>query len=202
MTEGGLLNGFVERHDISRAVNATKDLGFSPCPMGFGIAVLIRVPLIMLAAVVFISVGCSRQPTNMTSPFPGSNEVSGWVKEGNIRTFEAADLWKYIDGEAERYLKAKVLRVTTADYKFQNKIDAVVDIYTMSNVEGARKISESEPIAEAKTIQLGDGARLYQQSLVFCRGSYLVRIVAYEEAAEVQPAITDLGRGIEGRLAR
>jgi hypothetical protein len=202
MTEGGLRNGFVEGHGFSRAVSGTKDLGFSPGRMGLGIAVLIRVTLIMLAAVVFISVGCNRQATNKTSPFPASNEVAGWVKEGNIRTFEAPDLWKYIDGEAERYLKAKVQRVTTADYKFQNKIDAVVDIYTMGNVEGARTISESESIADAKPIPLGDGARLYSQSLVFCKGSYLVRIVAYEESAEVQQAITDLGHGIEGRLAR
>lgn len=158
--------------------------------------------VIALCATLFWSAGCARQSVNTTALFPASNEVAGWEKEGNIRTFEAADLWKYIDGEAERYLKAKVQRVTTADYKFQNKIDAVVDIYTMDNLEDARKISESESTAEAKPIQLGDGARLYQQSLVFWKGSYLVRIVAYEEQAEVQQAITDLGRGIEGRLAR
>ena len=158
--------------------------------------------VIALSAALFWTAGCTRQPASTTAVFPASNEVAGWVKEGNIRTFEAADLWKYIDGEAERYLKAKAQSVATADYKFQNKIDAVVDIYTMSNVAGARKISESEPIADAKPIQLGDGARLYSQSLVFWRGSYLVRIVAYEESAEVQQAITDLGRGIEGRLAR
>lgn len=158
--------------------------------------------VIASCATLLWSAGCARQPANTTALFPASNEVAGWVKEGNIRSFEAADLWKYIDGEAERYLKAKVQRVTTADYKFQNKIDAVVDIYTMDNAEGARTISESESIADAKPIQLGDGARLYQQSLVFCKGFYLVRIVAYEESAEVQQAITDLGRGIESRLAR
>lgn len=161
-----------------------------------------RVLVIALCLVLFSGAGCNRQSINPVALFPASNEVMGWVKEGNIRTFEAGDLWRYIDGEAERYLKVGVQRVFTADYKFQNKIDTVVDIYTMENITAAKKIFESEPMGEAKPVQLADNARLYNQSLVFCKGSYLVRIVAYEESAEVPQAIMDLGRGIEGRLAK
>jgi Family of unknown function (DUF6599) len=119
----------------------------------------------------------------------------------NIRTFEAADLWKYIDGEAERYLKAGVQRVSTTDYKFQNKVDAVVDIYTMESAEGAEKIFQSETAVDVKPIRLGDDARLSSQSLVFRKKTYLVRIVAYEESTETQQALSQLGRGIELRLA-
>ena len=103
----------------------------------------------------------------------------GLGDDWGIRTFEAADLWKYIDGDAERYLKAGVQRVSTADYKFQNKVDATVDIYTMGNAEGAEKIFQSEPAVDVKPIQLGDAARLSSQSLVFRKGACLVRIVAY-----------------------
>jgi len=119
-----------------------------------------------------------------------------------MRTFEADDLWKYIDGDAERYLKAGVQRVSTADYKFQNKVNATADIYRMGNAEGAGKIFQSEPSVDGKQIQLGDGARLSSQSLVFRKGAYLVRIVAFEESAETQQALLQLGRGIESRVAR
>jgi hypothetical protein len=148
------------------------------------------------------SVGCNRKPVASGTPFPASNEVAGWARTAEIRAFEAADLWKYIDGEAERYLKAGVQRVATADYKFQNKVDAVVDIYTMENPAGAAKILESEPAGDAKPIPLGDSARLYGQSLVFRKGPALVRIVAYEESAETPQAILDLGRSIASRLTR
>ena len=124
------------------------------------------------------------------------------MKTSDIRTFEAADLWKYIDGEAERYLKAGVQRTSTAEYKFHDRLEAVVDIYTMGNTEGAKRILESEPVGNAKSVQLGDSARLYGQSLVFRKGPYLVRIVAYEESSEVQQALLGLGHGIEQRLAR
>jgi len=111
-------------------------------------------------------------------------------------------MWKYIDGEAERYLKAGAQRVSTADYKFQNKVDAVVDIYTMEKPEGTTKILESEPAGDAKAVQVGDAARLFGQSLVFREGTALVRIVVYEESAETPQAILELGRSIAGRLTR
>ena len=158
--------------------------------------------LVMLGFAMVLDAGCKRQAGTAGSFFPASNQVAGWATTGDIRTFEAADLWKYIDGEAERYLKAGVQRVSTTDYKFQNKVDAVVDIYTMGNAEGAEKIFKSEAPADVKPIQLGDDARLSSQSLVFRKGAYLVRIVAFEESAETQQALLQLGHGIELRLAK
>ena len=157
---------------------------------------------VTLCIALFGDTACNRERRAEAAPFPASNQVAGWAKTGEMRTFEAADLWKYIDGEAERYLKAGVQRVSTTDYKFQNKVDAVVDIYTMGNAEGAEKIFKSEPPVDVKPIQLGDDARLSSQSLVFRKGAYLVRIVAYEESAETQQALLQLGHGIELRLAR
>ena len=162
-------------------------------------------PWLRAAALCFAVVavgGCNRKPAASASPFPASNEVAGWIKTDEVRTFEAADLWKYIDGEAERYLKAGVGRVSTADYKFENRIEAVVDIYTMASPNGAAKIYSSEPAGDAKSVQLGDGARLYGQSLVFQQGSSLVRIVAYQESPETPQAMLDLGRNIAARLRK
>jgi len=158
--------------------------------------------LVMLGLALLLNTGCKRQSGAGGSFFPASDQVAGWARTGDIRTFEAADLWKYIDGEAERYLKAGVQRVSTADYKFQNKVDAVVDIYTMGNAEGAEKVFQSEPAVDGKPIQLGDAARLSSQSLVFRKGACLVRIVAFEGSAETQQALLQLGRGIDLRLAR
>jgi len=155
---------------------------------------------IALCVALLGNVACNREPR--AALFPASNQVAGWEKTGDIRTFEAADLWKYIDGEAERYLKAGVQRVSTADYKFQNKVDAVVDIYTMGSAEGAEKILKSEPAVDVKPIQLGDEARMSSQSLIFRKGVFLVRLVAFEESTETQQALLQLGQGIEPRLPR
>ncbi|MGD0415416.1 MAG: DUF6599 family protein [Terriglobales bacterium] len=166
-----------------------------------------RSRLLIGLCLTFLGVtACHRSAGNSVSPFPASNEAAGWAraggKTGEIRTFAAADLWKYIDGEAERYLKAGVESVSTADYEFRDKFDAVVDIYTMGNAAGAEKIFDSEPAANADTPNLGDSARLYSQSLVFRKGPYLVRITAYEDSTETKPALLGLARSIEQRLGK
>jgi hypothetical protein len=136
------------------------------------------------------------------SLFPDSGDATGWTRTSDIRKFPAADLWKYIDGEAERYLSAGVQITSTADYRFRDKYDAVVDIYRMARPDGVEKIFVSEPVNDGEVVQLGDRARLYGQSLVFRQGSYLVRITAYEESPEMKSALLALGRAIEPRLRK
>lgn len=161
-----------------------------------------KVLIVALVAVLFAVTGCNRGPRTNVVSFPVSNEVAGWANSGEVRVFEATDLWKYIDGEAERYLKFGVQRVHTADYKFQNTVDATIDLYVMGNADGAAKVFGSEPTGDAKQVQLGDGARLYSQSLVFHKGPYLVRIVAFQESSEVPQALLALGRNVEQRLKK
>jgi len=166
-----------------------------------GHIMIFRRGLLLGTCMAFVwAVGCTGRPDSQATPFPATQEVAGWVRTGDIRTFQAADLWKYIDGEAERYLKVGVRSVSTADYRSRDKLDAVVDIYTMGSESGVEKIMESEPAAGAETIQLGDGGRLFGQSMVFRKGPYLVRITAYESSPETPPALLALARGVESRL--
>jgi hypothetical protein len=171
-------------------------------PKGGGEDKVRGVLLVILAVALFLDASCKRQSGTEPSFFTPSNQVAGWAKIGDTRTFEAADLWKFIDGDAERYLKAGVQRVSTADYKFQNKVEATVDIYTMGSAVGAEKIFDSEPAANAAFARLGDSARLSSQSLAFRKGPYLVRITAYEDSTETKPALLGLARSIELRLAK
>lgn len=168
-----------------------------------GNAVIVRRGVVMSLFLVLVAAGgCNRRAANPIFPFPASNEIADWARTGEIRTFPADDLWKYIDGEAERYLKASVQTASTADYKFQGKSDAVVDIYTMLSIAGAKQLFESESAGDARVVQLGDAAHLYSASLVFRKGPYLVRITAYEDSAEMQSALLSLGRGLEGQLGK
>ena len=130
------------------------------------------------------------------------NEVAGWKKTGETRTFTAANLWQYIDGDAEKYLKAGAESVSTADYKLQNKVEAVADVYTMRDAEAARKFFASEPARSAKPVSLGERASLSQRSLLFQSGRHLVRIVAYDELPKAGPGLLDLGRAILQRLPK
>lgn len=129
-----------------------------------------------------------------------SGEVVGWVKSGETRVFPAANLWEYIDGDAERYLQAGVEQSLTADYRYRNKADAVADVHTLKTTDGPRKLMEADSSPGSRPASIGDEGRLYATSLVFRKGRYLVRVVAYEETPEISEALVDLGQAIEMKL--
>jgi hypothetical protein len=149
---------------------------------------------------LLLAAACGPKPVSAPAVFfPESNEVPGWSK-GETRTFEADKLWEYIDGDADRYVQAGVVRTLATDYRYQNKVDAAADVYVMKTPEGARKIFDAESSLGSQPIRIGDAARLFENSMVFRKGAYLVRLTAYQEAPEVGKALVELGRGVEKRL--
>jgi len=152
----------------------------------------------MAALIALAGAGCKKIKAG--DPFPASNAAAGWEKTGDTRTYAAKELWQYIDGDAEQYIKAGVVTTSTADYKYQGQLEAVVDVHTMGGADGARKIFEAGQTHDAQTVQLGDAGIQYAQSVIFRKGPYLVRIVAYESTAGTPQALMALAHGIEAKL--
>jgi hypothetical protein len=157
--------------------------------------------MLVLAAIFFVAIfattGCKKKAA---AAFPKSGAVAGWEKSSETRTFAAKDLWQYIDGDAEQYISAGVVTTSTSDYKYQGLLEATVDVYTMGNADGARKILEKGQSKEAQSIQLGDAGIAYAQSVIFRKGTVLVRIVAYELTPDTPQALLALARGVEAKL--
>jgi hypothetical protein len=151
----------------------------------------------LVLLVAFSATGCKKIHSN---PFPASNEIAGWQKTSDTRVFAAKDLWQYIDGDAEQYISAGVVSTSTSDYKYQGKLEAVADVYTMNDAAGAQKILEAGKSSDAKSIQLGDECVQYAQSVTFRKGHSLVRIVAYESTPDAPQALLALARGVEAKL--
>ena len=147
--------------------------------------------------------GCRRRSQDArrshVDPFPASGAVAGWEKTSDTRVFAAKDLWQYIDGDAEQYIPAGVVSTSTSDYKYQGQLEATVDVHTMGDAAGARKILETGT-SDAKTVQLGEQGIAYAQSVIFRKGPYLVRIVAYESTPGTPQALLALAHGVEAKL--
>jgi len=152
---------------------------------------------VIAIAALAASVGCKKRAVD---PLPPSGAVAGWEKSSDTRVYEAKDLWQYIDGDAEQYIAAGVVSTSTSDYKYQKQLDAVVDVYTMGDSAGARKILESGGSSGAKNVQVGDAGLAYEQSVIFRKGPYLVRIVAYDATPGTEQALLALAHGVEARL--
>jgi uncharacterized protein DUF6599 len=141
--------------------------------------------------------GCKNRARD---PFPASAEIAGWQKSDQTRVFAAKDLWQYIDGDSEQYLQAGVLSTSTSDYKYNNNLEAVVDVHTLKEPAGAQRILDNGRGPDAQTVQLGDSGIAYAQSVVFRKGSRLVRIVAYQSTPDTQQALLALAHGVEAKL--
>jgi hypothetical protein len=153
-----------------------------------------------VAAIVVITVAASGCKKAKVDPFPASGAVSGWQKTSETRVFAANNLWQYIDGDAEQYISAGVVTTSTSDYKYQGTLEAVVEVYTMKDAAGARKILETGQTTDAKTVQLGDTGIAYAQSVIFRKGPYLVRIVAYESTPDAPQALLALAQAVAAKL--
>ena len=157
--------------------------------------------MLALAAIILVVItattGCKKK---IVDPFPASGAVTGWEKTSETRVFAAKDLWQYIDGDAEQYISAGVVSTSTSDYKYKGELEVTVDVYTMGNAAGARKILETGQSTDAKVVQLGDAGVAYAQSVIFRKGPYLVRIVAYESASDAPQALLALAHGLEAKL--
>jgi hypothetical protein len=153
-----------------------------------------------VAAIVVITVAASGCKKAKVDPFPASGAVSGWQKTSETRVFAANNLWQYIDGDAEQYISAGVVTTSTSDYKYQGALEAVVDVHTMKDAAGARKILETGLTKDAKTVQLGDECVQYAQSVIFRKGPYLVRIVAYESTPDAPQALLALAQAVAAKL--
>jgi len=156
--------------------------------------------LLVFAAILFavtaFGAGCKKKAAE---PFPKSGAIAGWEKTSETRVFAAKDLYQYIDGDAEQYISAGVVSTSTSDYKYQGQLEATVDVHIMSSAEGARKILETGT-KDAKPIQLGDAGVAYAQSIIFRKGTSLVRIVAFESTPDTPQALLALARGVEAKL--
>jgi hypothetical protein len=152
--------------------------------------------VIALFAVVAVS-GCKKKNAN---PFPASGAVQGWEKTSETRTFAPKDLWQYIDGDSEQYIQAGVISTSTSDYKYQGQLEAVVDVYKMGGPDGAQTILERGQTKDAQSVSVGDEGLQYSQSVSFRKGSYLVRIVAYESSAATPQALMALAHAVEANL--
>lgn len=148
----------------------------------------------LLSALAFLS--CGRGSGVASIALPESNSAAGWAKTGETRTFAAADLWKYIDGDAERFVKAGHRETLTSDYEYLKQVDAVADVFVMDSPGAARQVFDADSSQGTSPANIGDAARQAKGSLVFIKGNCYVRLVAYQDSPEVNEALLRLAEAV------
>jgi hypothetical protein len=142
-------------------------------------------------------------PTPEPDPLAGALdavEADGWARVGAARAFDADNLWEFIDGDAERFVDAGLERMRTAEFRYRDRLDAVVEIYRMKDADGARRIFQSESASGTRQVDIGGEGRLHDTGLTFRVGRHFARVTGFEATPETKGAVLVLARALAGRL--
>ena len=127
--------------------------------------------------------------------------VAGWEQNGASRTFQADNLFEYVDGDAEGYLIYDFLQMQNLTCKSGDDT-IVIDVSEMSDSEGAyglflARLDPHQPVAP-----IGMGGQIQSQHAAFCKGTYYVELSATPEknhTPALQAFVTAIAKQISGR---
>jgi hypothetical protein len=128
---------------------------------------------------------------------PSAGDIEGWVKDGEPFSYEADDLWEYINGSAERFLEYDFEKVLVQHYLDSAGEEVKVEIYAhRSPLEAfgiySRFRSPDSEIHDIGNEAFGDGYTLH-----FWKGRFYVRVSAYKEKS---PAIKVFARFVAEKI--
>jgi len=150
----------------------------------------------LILAVAAIS-ACSSQG----SDFP---EVAGWTQPGEVLTYDADNLWEYINGAAELFVAYGVQSCRTTDLA-SGDLTVTVDLYDMGTPLNAYGVFEQE--ASGESIQVSEAVAAivsppYQALLL--KGSTYAKVNAFEgelTSASAQELLEALASSLPGQAS-
>jgi hypothetical protein len=125
--------------------------------------------------------------------------VAGWEQNGAARTFQADNLFEYIDGDAEGYLIYDFLQMQNLTCKSGDDT-IVIDVSEMSNWEGAYGLFLARLDPRLPSALVGMGGQIQAQHAAFCKGPYYVELSAAPEKNHT-PALQAFVNGIANRIS-
>jgi hypothetical protein len=147
----------------------------------------------IIAAITLLS--CSDQG----SDFP---EVNGWAQTGEVRTFDADNLWEYINGAAELFVEYDVQTCRTADLN-SGDLTVTVDLYDMSTPLNAFGIFVRErPLAGAPLPNATEATVSPPYQALMLKGATYVKVNAIEgelDEASGRQLLEALAAALPGR---
>ena len=113
-------------------------------------------------------------------PQPACSLVPGWQQRGEQRTYQADNLFEYMDGNAEGYViyGFESMRGVTC---IKDGVTFVIDISDMGDTDSAYGIFTSNRDARQPTAAIGMGGQLIPRRLIFAKGHFYAEIAANPE---------------------
>jgi hypothetical protein len=113
--------------------------------------------------------------------------------------FYGKDLYRYIDGGADAYLKAGFVALAHREY-MAGAVELEADVYDMGAAGRALARFGAERPRDVRGLAIGAGAYVDEGALNFAAGTYYVKLVAFGEAGKTAGVLEKLARAIVERM--
>lgn len=162
-------------------------LGISPmrlpsraprAPRNGAVVTLIAKPV--PTALLALSLAALAWASGAPAPAPSCALVPGWSQSGPARAYEGANLFEYMDGNAEGYLIYGFRGMKGVTCR-QGEISFVIDLSDMGDADSAYGIFSANRDPSEPVSQIGMAGQVTPRRAMFVKGSYFVEIAANPE---------------------
>jgi hypothetical protein len=132
---------------------------------------------------------------------PADGEVPGWVRKRDVRFYGTGNLWDFVDGGAEAYIRCGFEEVVTSEYSNPAVSSGILlDVFRMSDAAGALGIYSQERSPNHEAVSIGAEGLVGANALTFWSNAYYVKLTAFQENAEIKPAMIRLAQSVSRKL--
>ncbi len=130
--------------------------------------------------------GCGAPGSKELTPadlLPASGAVAGWERSGEAKVYVPADLFDYMDGQAELFFVYGFEKLAVQEYQRGQESPIIVEVYQVTSPADAYGLFSF--YAAGEPVDLGAGGAVEPGRLIsFWQGRFYVRVFAYGEAEQ------------------
>ena len=175
------------------------------------VGLVLLAALAPLGALALLAGGC-REPDQAAPEPSGQAQMAGLLDaartaaraeaKGKVAWYTRANLFDYIDGQAEEFFDAGFVLLGHTEWKPSDAAgDGYVelDLYDMGSPAGVAKVMPPPP--GDKTVELAPGVAAYRDGDLceFGAGRYYVRIVARRDDGGLKALVDGLAKGVAAK---
>lgn len=148
----------------------------------------------LLAALAWLAAGAISLPAQK----PDCGLVPGWTQHGPFRTYDAENLYEYMDGNAEGYLLYRFVRMQGVTCK-SGEDTIVFDVSEMSDPEWAYGMFTANRDPRQPTEPIGMGGQILPRKATFAKDRFYVEFSA-EPDKDHSAALRAFARAMAERI--
>jgi len=131
---------------------------------------------------------------------PACSLVPGWTQQGDARSYQAENLFEYMDGNAEGYVLYgfQSMRGVTC---VKSGVTLVIDVSDFGDSDSAFGMFSANRDLRLPAAKLGMGGQIVPRRAIFAKGQYYVEVAANPEGdhtATLQSWTAALEKAVEG----